>query len=155
LRVRTCSRAEHLAGPRACSPPGGVACPCTSAGGTLHLVTEDSLNFTTAPRAPDDENDLPPFTFTLDGVEMTAVRPKEALLAQIAPISSRRTAPLAKIKLALDLLSDIVSEPGRTIMQDRLLDPEDNFDAQLALEILTRIGDHWKAIVDDRKAAKR
>jgi hypothetical protein len=119
------------------------------------VASDDALNFVSRPRTPDDENDLPPFTFTLDGVEMTAVRPKEALLAQIAPISSRRTAPLAKIKLALDLLGDIVIEPGRTTMENRLLDPEDSFDAELALEILTRIGDHWKGIVDERKAAAK
>jgi hypothetical protein len=128
----------------------------TAAGGTLpHVATDDALNFVSKAKEPDAENDLPPVTFTLDGVEMTAVPPKEALLAQIAPVSSRRTAPLLKVKLALDLLGDVLVEPGRTTLQDRLLDPSDPFDAELALEILTRIGDTWKGIVDDRKVAAR
>jgi hypothetical protein len=123
--------------------------------GTIPPVADDALNFVTEKRAPDEENDLPPITFELDGVEMTALPPKEALLAQIAPVSSRRTAPLLKIKLALDLLGDIVIEPGRTTLQDRLLDPSDDFDATLALEILTQVGNRWKAIADERKAAAR
>jgi hypothetical protein len=119
------------------------------------VATDDALDFVSRPRTPDAENDLPPVTFTLDGVEMEARPPKEALLAQIAPVSSRRTPPLLKVKLALDLLGDVLVEPGRTTLQDRLLDPSDPFDAELALEILTRIGDRWKGIVDERKVAAR
>jgi hypothetical protein len=119
------------------------------------VATEDALNFVTEKKVVDEENDLPSLTFDLDGVEMEARPPKEAALAQIAPISSHRTPPILKVKLALDLLDDILVEPGRTLLRERLRDPDDDLDARLAVEILTKVGDRWNAIVDERKAAAK
>lgn len=106
----------------------------------------DILEFTTTPAA-DAGAETPEelFTFRLDGVEVAARRPKDAVVAELGPISSRRTAPVQKLKIALDFLGDILVEPGRSHVQGRLLDPDDSLDAPKAMEILQAIGDHWKA----------
>lgn len=115
------------------------------------------LEFTTAPK--DDAGasaDAPPlFRFRLDGVDMTARKPKDAMIAQLAPVQSRRTPSGMKVKLALDFLRDCVDEPGRTIIEDRLADPEDALDAEGVMPILTAMGDHWKQYADEQKAARK
>lgn len=103
--------------------------------------------FTTRPKtdtdgAAEDPEDV--FRFRLDGVVLTARRPKDALVAQVAPIGSRRTPGLQKIKLALDFLGDCLDPESRGYIEGRLLDPADTFDVDDAMPILEAIGDHWK-----------
>jgi hypothetical protein len=119
------------------------------------------LEFHTKPKgdaADDDGGDAPagppPFRCTYDGVELVgSKRPKNALIAQLAPVQSRRTPPALKIKLALDFLGDALDEPGRSYLEGRLLDPADKLDAEDVMPVLAAIGDHWKAVRDDEKAA--
>lgn len=118
----------------------------------------EMLEFTTKAKGDgsgeDGEESAPPlFHFRLDGVEFSAVKPKDALIAQLAPVNARRTAPAMKIKLALDFLGDCVVEPGRAILESRLLDPADELDAEDVMPILQAMGDHWKAHRDQQKAA--
>lgn len=119
----------------------------------------DMLEFTT--KAKDDtaaggEDSAPPlFSFKLDDVVFSAVKPKDALIAQLAPVNARRTPPAMKIKLALDFLGDCVVEPGRSILEGRLLDPADPLDAEDVMPILQAMGDHWKAHREAQKAAGR
>ena len=104
------------------------------------------LEFTTKPKTDfDGESTEPdPFVFKLDGVELTAIKPKDALIAQLAPISHRRTPRGQKVKLALDFLGDCIIEPGRSHLEERLLNPDDQLDADDVLPILGAIGDYWK-----------
>jgi hypothetical protein len=104
--------------------------------------------FTTRPRTETETGENappPPYVFRLDGVTMEAHRPKDALVAQLAPVQSRRTPPMRKIQLALDFLEDCVAEPGKTVLRSRLLDPDDDLDVDDVMPILHGIGDHWKA----------
>jgi len=105
--------------------------------------------FTTRSKTPDStaelEEALPHYRFVLDGVEMEARRPKEALVAELAPVQSRRTPPMQKVKLALNFLDDCLLEPGKSVMRARLTDPDDDLDVEDVLPILGAIGDHWKA----------
>jgi hypothetical protein len=118
------------------------------------------LEFTTKPKGGDDTGDDdagdPPFRCTLDGVELVgSKRPKEALIAQLAPVQNRRTPPGMKVKLALDFLGDALDEPSRAHVEGRLLDPDDSLDAEDVMPVLRAIGDHWKRVADDKKAARR
>lgn len=124
----------------------------------------DMLEFTTKPKAADaDAADgdavpagPPPFRCRFDGVELTGTkRPKDALIAQLAPVQSRRTSTGMKIKLALDFLGDALDEPSRAYLEGRLLDPADELDAEDVMPVLTAIGDHWKAVADEEKAVKK
>lgn len=122
----------------------------------------DMLEFTTKSKAAEDDGDgdapqgPPPFRCKLDGVELVGTkRPKDALIAQLAPVQSRRTPAGMKIKLALDFLGDALDEPSRAHVEGRLLDPDDDLDAEDVMPVLTAIGDHWKAIADEEKAAKK
>lgn len=110
----------------------------------------DMLEFTTTPKTENTEGTegIAPFVFKLDGVTYSAVRPKDAVVAQIAPVTSRRTPPAQKVKLALDFLDDCLQEPGRTMMRERLLDPDDDLDAMQCMEMLRAIGEYWKANTD-------
>jgi hypothetical protein len=107
----------------------------------------DVLEFTTKPKtdADGDTGEPEPFVFKLDGVELTAIKPKDALIAQLAPISHRRTPRARKVQLALDFLGDCIVEPGRSHLEERLLSPDDELDADDVLPILGAIGDYWKA----------
>lgn len=110
----------------------------------------DMLEFTTKPKADpdaggDDAAGPELFRCTLDGVELIGRKPKEALIAQLAPVTSRRTPAAQKIKLALDFLGDALEEPGRSYVEGRLLDPTDDLDAEDVMPILQAMGDHWKA----------
>jgi hypothetical protein len=100
----------------------------------------------------DDDVVLPPFEFLLDGVVLTASKPKDALIAQLGPISSRRTSAVQKIQLALNFLDDCLHEPGKTAIRERLLDPADKLDAKHVMPILHAIGDHWR---EHTKALKK
>lgn len=110
-------------------------------------TTPDVLEFTTRPKGERDDAapDIAPFRFKVDGVEMEASRPKDALIAQLAPISSRRTAGVMKVKLALDFLDDCLAEPGKSLLRERLLDPADQLDAEDCMDMLKAIGDYWIA----------
>lgn len=111
------------------------------------------LAFTTKPKVVDpDDQVFGPFECTLDGIKLTATKPKDALIAQLGPISSRRTPAVQKIQLALNFLDDCLLEPGKTAVRDRLLDPDDELDAEDVMPILHAIGDHWRA---EAKAAKK
>jgi DNA polymerase III epsilon subunit-like protein len=103
------------------------------------------LEFTTKPKSEKEDtgDDIPPFPFRVDGVEMVASKPKDALIAQLAPIQSRRTSAVMKVKLALDFLDDCLAEPGKSLLRDRLLDPADDLDADDCIEMLHAIGDYW------------
>lgn len=108
----------------------------------------DMLEFTTAPKDPAAAeaggDGIPPFHCTLDGVELVARKPKDALVAEIAPVSSRRTPPVQKLKLSLNFLEDCLEEPGRSYVRERLLDRDDALDADDVMPILAAIGDHWR-----------
>jgi hypothetical protein len=108
--------------------------------------------FTTKPKAElsedgvtTDPSDPPPFRCRLDGVELVARKPKDALIAQLAPVQSRRTPNALKVQLALNFLGDCLEDPGRTYMESRLLDPRDDLDAPDVIPILTAIAEHWQA----------
>lgn len=119
----------------------------------------DMLEFTTKPKDTDADgaaaNEVPPFRFKVDGVEMVAVRPKDALIAQIAPVTSRRTPPALKLNLALNFLDDCLQEPGRTILRERVLDPDDDLDAEQCMDVLKAIGEHWREHAPAKKGAGR
>jgi hypothetical protein len=114
------------------------------------------LEFTTTPKTDPAADDAaaggtPPFRCLLDGVELVAVKPKDALIAEIAPVSSRRTPPLQKLKLALNFLDDCLQEPGRSYVAGRLLDRDDDLDVDDVMPILDAIGEHWKANAPKRR----
>lgn len=97
-----------------------------------------------------------PFRCTFDGEELVgSTRPKDAIIAQLAPASSRRTAPAMRIKLALDFLGDVLDPPSRAYLEGRLLDPADKLDAEDVMPVLEAIGDHWKKVADEEKAARK
>jgi len=113
-------------------------------------------DYTTKPKETAEGADAPPlFRFKVDGVEMSASKPKDALIAQLAPVQSRRTPAGMKIKLALDFLGDCVLEPGRTILEGRLLNNDDDLDAEDVMPILADMGDFWKDYDKQQKATKR
>jgi hypothetical protein len=108
----------------------------------------DPLEFTTAPkpRPADGETEQAGLVpVTIDGVLYHAARPKDALVAQLGPVMSRRTAAVVKMQLTLDFLEDCLLEPGRTVLRNRLLDPADDFDVSDAVTVLTGIASFWKA----------
>lgn len=109
-------------------------------------VVEDGV---VAPEGP------PLFHCRLDGVDLIGSKPKDALVAQLAPVSSRRTPPGTKVKLALDFLGDCLLEPGRSYVETRLLDPADELDAEDVLPILQAMAEHWKKYTDERRAGGR
>lgn len=113
-------------------------------------------DYTTKPKASTEEGAAPPklFEFKVDGVPMQATKPKDALIAQLAPVQSRRTPAGMKIKIALDFLGDCVLEPGRTILESRLLDNNDELDAEDVMPILADMGDFWKEQDKLTKATK-
>lgn len=99
-------------------------------------ITEDGVTT--------DPSDPPPFRCRLDGFELIARKPKDALIAQLAPVQSRRTPNSLKVQLALNFLGDCLEEPGRTYLESRLLDARDELDAPDVMPILVAIADHWK-----------
>jgi hypothetical protein len=110
----------------------------------------DIPEFTTKPKAEitedgvtTDENDPPPYRCRLDGQELIARKPKDALIAQLAPVQSRRTPPALKVQLALNFLGDCLEEPGRSYVETRLLDARDELDAPDVMPILSAIAEHW------------
>ncbi len=114
-------------------------------------VHSDIPEFTTKPKAEitadgvtTDPSDPPPFRCRLDGVELIARKPKDALIAQLAPVQSRRTPNSTKVQLALNFLEDCLDEPGRSYMATRLLDRNDELDAPDVMPILTAIAEHWQ-----------
>lgn len=122
------------------------------------------LEFTTKPAddaadAGEEAPQYPPFECMFDGFKLTgSVRPKSAIIAQLAPVRSRRTEDGMKIKLALDFIGDVLDEPSRAYLERRLLDPLDTCDAEHVMPVLSAIGDHWKAVADAEKpnrAARR
>jgi len=118
-----------------------VSGPVVSGGGSIPEFTSKAARG----EETDSTGGLPPYHFILDGVQYTAKRPKDALVAELAPVQSRRTAAGTKVKLALNFLDDCLEEPGRTILSSRLLDRDDPMDVEDVLPILHAIGDHWKA----------
>lgn len=115
----------------------------------------------TAPAADGEDGEgapagPPPFRCKFDGVELVgSKRPKDALIAQLAPVQSRRTPPGMKVKLALDFIGDALDEPSRVHLEGRLLDPRDELDAEDVMPVLEAIGDHWKKVADKEKAARK
>lgn len=109
--------------------------------------TPGVLQFTSTDPVDDgpDESGLPPFQCELDGVMLTATKPKDALVAEIGPVSSRRTPAAEKLRLALNFLDDCLTEPGRSYVRNRLTDRDDVLDVKHVMPILNAIGDHWKA----------
>lgn len=109
----------------------------------------DPLEFTTAPKPRPEDWETPDkaglVPVTIDGVQLWARRPKDAIAAQLGPVLSRRTAPLVKMQLVLDFLEDCMLEPGRTVLHNRLTDPDDDFDVSDAVDILRGIGEYWTA----------
>lgn len=123
----------------------------------LPCVTEP-LKFTTKPKdgaADSDDVVIPPLALELDGVALEAHRPKDALLAELAAINSRRTPTLEKVRLALNFLDDCLVEPGRSHVRSRLTDEDDEFDAEDCIPMLTAIADHWKAHAPARSRRDR
>jgi hypothetical protein len=111
----------------------------------------DIPEFTTKSKAVIDEDgvatdpkDPPPFRCRLDGFELIARKPKDALIAQLAPVQSRRTPNSLKVQLALNFLGDCLEEPGRSYLETRLLDARDELDAPDVMPILTAIAEHWQ-----------
>jgi hypothetical protein len=109
----------------------------------------DALEFTTVPKerpaegvTPEEAGLLP---VKIDGVEYWARRPKDAVIAQLGPVMSRRTNALTKMQLTLDFLEDCLLEPGRSVLRDRLLGEDDDFDVEDAVRVLTGIAEYWKA----------
>jgi hypothetical protein len=123
----------------------------------------DMLEFTTKPKddAPaDGDGDAPagppPFRCKLDGVELVgSVRPKDAIVAQLAPVQNRRTPTGMKVHLALNFLGDVLDPASRVYVESRLTDPADPLDAEDVLPIIHAVADHWKAVADAEKAAKK
>jgi hypothetical protein len=118
----------------------------------------DIPEFTTKPKTELSEGGVttdpdtpPPFRCRLDGVELIAHKPKDALIAQLAPVQSRRTPNSLKVQLALNFLGDCLEEPGRTYLESRLLDRTDELDAQDVMPILTAIADHWQVYAKEKK----
>ena len=114
-------------------------------------------DYTTKPKETSEEGAAPPplFEFKVDGVPMQASKPKDALIAQLAPVQSRRTSAGMKVKLALDFLGDCVLEPGRSILEGRLLNNNDPLDAEDVMPILSDMGDFWRDYDAQQKATKR
>lgn len=118
----------------------------------------DVLEFTTAPKGEDTADDavvIPPLAVTLDGFPLVINRPKDALLAEIGAINSRRTNVLEKIRLSLNFLDDCLEEPGRAHVRSRLTDEHDDLDAEDLLPILEAVGEHWKAHAPKRARRDR
>lgn len=118
----------------------------------------DALKFTTTPKEKPQEGQTPEqagyVRIEIDGTEYWVRKPKDALVAQLGPALSRRTNALVKVQLSLDFLEDCLAEPGRTLLRDRLMDEQDDFDATDALNVLNGIADYWKAhpeLVADRR----
>jgi hypothetical protein len=109
----------------------------------------DPLVFTTTskPRPADGETPeqagLVPVL--IDGQQYWARRPKDAVIAQLGPVMSRRTSNVVKMQLTLDFLEDCLLEPGRTLLRDRLLNEDDDFDVEDAVQVLRKIAEFWKA----------
>lgn len=110
----------------------------------------DLLEFTTAPK-PEDPNAPPVFEFTLDGIALVAKRPKDAVIAQLGSIGSRRTPAVRKLELTLNFLEDCLLEPGRSILRERLTDPDDDLDAEDCMPIMHALGEHWKKHTASKK----
>jgi hypothetical protein len=106
-------------------------------------ITEDGV--TTDPADP------PPYRCRLDGFELVARKPKDALIAQLAPVQSRRTPNSLKVQLALNFLGDCLEEPGRSYLETRLLDARDDLDAPDVMPILTAIAEHWMSYAKANK----
>jgi len=111
----------------------------------------DIPEFTTRPKAEltedgvtTDPDNPPPYRCRLDGIDLVARKPKDALIAQLAPVQSRRTPNALKVQLALNFLGDCLEEPGRTYLETRLMDARDELDAPDVMPILVAIADHWK-----------
>jgi hypothetical protein len=109
----------------------------------------DALEFTTTPKERPEEGQTPEeagfIPVKIDGVEYWARRPKDAVVAQLGPVMSRRTNNLVKMQLVLDFLEDCMVEPGRTLLRDRLLNEDDHFDVEDAVKVLRGIAEYWKA----------
>lgn len=109
----------------------------------------DALDFTTSPKVHPEEGADPVeaglVPVTIDGKPYWARRPKDAVIAQLGPVMSRRTNALIKMQLTLDFLEDCLLEPGRTLLRDRLLDEDDDFDVEDAVKVLRGIAEYWKA----------
>jgi hypothetical protein len=103
----------------------------------------DPLEFKTEPRTQPAEGELVPVT--IDGQPFSARRPKDSIAAQLGPVMSRRTVPLVKMQLVLDFLEDCMLEPGRTVLHNRLTDPDDDFSVTDAVKVLLGIAEYWKA----------
>jgi hypothetical protein len=109
----------------------------------------DALEFTTAPKPKPADGESPEqaglVPVTIDGQPYWARRPKDAVIAQLGPVMSRRTNALTKMQLTLDFLEDCLLEPGRTLLRDRLLNEDDDFDVDDAVQVLRKIAEFWKA----------
>jgi hypothetical protein len=109
----------------------------------------DALEFTTAPKPKPADGETPDqaglVRVTIDGYEYWARRPKDAVIAQLGPVMSRRTSNVVKMQLTLDFLEDCLLEPGRALLRDRLLTAEDDFDVEDAVKVLRGIAEYWKA----------
>lgn len=105
------------------------------------------LEFTTAPKTDDTTTgpEIPALPLRLDGVDLLAVKPKDALIAELGAVTSRRTPVLEKIRVALNFLDDCLLSPGKDHVRGRLLDPTDALDVADVMPMLTAIAEHWKA----------
>jgi hypothetical protein len=109
----------------------------------------DALEFTTTPKERPEEGVTPEqagmVPVTIDGERYWAKKPKDAVVAQLGPVMSRRTNSLTKVQLTLDFLEDCMVEPGRSLLRARLLDDDDDFDVEDAVKVLRGIAEYWKA----------
>lgn len=102
------------------------------------------LQYTTAPKEQSPEDAAAEeLTFTIDGVEYAARRPKDVHFAALGPITQRRTSPLMKVQLALDFVEVAVIEPHRSRLVGRLMDETDDFDVDDCVKILADMAAAW------------
>lgn len=52
-----------------------------------------------------------------------------ALITRLPLILIRRRPPIMRVKLAMDILDNCLTEPGKTTLRSRLFDPADDLDA--------------------------
>lgn len=97
-------------------------------------------SFTTEEQPPEERRES--VSFSLDGVTLTAIRPKTYTMVEMVNAGEGDT--ITQVKAIVEFMNETLDVRSRQVIQDRLKDPEDAFDlehlAPIAQFLMERFG---------------
>lgn len=111
--------------------------------------------YTTAVNAKVDEGteDADATKFKIDGREVTAYRPDEAMIAIVIGRTGSRATPGEVGAAAIDFFYSVLDDKSARWIEDRLFDRKDPFGLEQILEILFDLVEEWTGRPTERPSA--